>query len=452
MKRKIFKAAVALALGGCVATSLVACGGSDTDENTVTFYHYAVTSTLNAQLEEKLADFTEQTGIKVKHIGVSKDQYNGTISTRFTSTRNNDMDVLYLDQPLLAQYASSNLLYNINDYIVEDGSGEATVDADNSVGFAFNKSAFNDGAWQTVIYENNVYGVPLTINTSVLFYNVATIMEAGGYATEEEAVSAVNAIKTWDDLKEFASRITGLGSTYALFGGMGSGGYMGWYTQCFVGAAGGKLYDESSKTVLPDDDGTVTSAFEMIKYMFDNSPETVYNSNTGFKGTTSEPAGKVIFSLSHSSDIKDLEVAYTTFGAIPFPGKTEAIGSVSNMGGENLVIPARSEKKEAALKLIKYLVSEDCMSFFQQCTNNFAAVDKYATIDTFTTDASSATYQMYSVVKNQLATAQVRPVVSGWMQVNDNGIPNNLQKYIDGECSVSEAIDAVRAYAAQYLD
>ena len=113
-------------------------------------------------------------------------------------------------------------------------------------------------------------------------------------------------------------------SAYAL-GGMGSGGYMGWYTQCFVGAAGGKLYDESSKTVLPDDDGTVTSAFEMIKYMFDNSPETVYNSNTGFKGTTSEPAGKVIFSLSHSSDIKDLEVAYTTFGAIPFPGKTEVL-------------------------------------------------------------------------------------------------------------------------------
>ena len=451
MKRNILKAAVALALGGCIAGSFAACGGSGGDDNTITFYHYAVTSALNTQLEEKLADFTEQTGINVRHIPVSKDNYNATISTRFTSSRN-DMDVLYLDQPLLAQYANSNLLLNLDDYITQSSEDSETVAADNEAGFAFNQNAFNSSAWETTVYNGSVYGIPLTINTSVLFYNVATIREACGYSSDEEAIAAVNAIKTWDDLKQFSSQIDGLGSTYALFGGMGSGGYMGWYTQCFVGASGGKLYDDATKTVLPNDDGTITNAFEMIKYMFDNSPEEIYNSNSGFTGTTGDPSGNVIFSLSHSSDIKDLDVAYTTFGAIPFPGKTEEIGSVSNIGGENLVIPSRSENKEAALKLIQYLVSEDCMAFFQQCTNNFAAVDKYATIATFTTDTTSPTYQMYSVVKTQLETAQVRPVVAGWMQVNDNGIPTNLDNYVDGLKTVDEAISDIRTYAAQYLN
>ena len=43
-------------------------------------------------------------------------------------------------------------------------------------------------------------------------------------------------------------------------------------------------------------------------------------------------------------------------------------------------------------------------------------------------DAASPTYKMYSVVKTQLSSAQVRPVVAGWMQVNDNGIPTHGKK------------------------
>lgn len=449
MKKSLLKIGATLMLGCCIAGAAAGCGGGS-GSGEITFYHYAVTNALNTRLEQKLSEFTESTGIKVKHVPVSKDNYNATISTKFTSSKK-DMDVLYLDQPLLAQYANSNLLYKLDDYVTSSAEESETVEDTNTAGFKFNKNAFNESAWATTVYKNSVYGIPLTINTSVLFYNVTTIKEACGLSTDAEAVEKVEAIKTWDDLKAFAATVDGLGSKYALFGGMGSGGYMGWYSQCFIGAAGGKLYDDTSKTVLPNDDGSVTRAFEMMKYMFEKSPETLYNSTTGFTGTTSSPAGKVLFSLSHSSDIKDLDVAYTTFGAIPFPGETAEIGSVSNLGGENLVIPQKSVNKDSALKLIKYLVSEDCMSFFQSCTNNFAAVEKYASIDTFTTDAASPTYKMYSVVKTQLSSAQVRPVVAGWMQVNDNGIPTHLKAYVEGTKSFDDAIGAIRKYAAQYL-
>jgi len=447
--RNLFKIGLTFVIGSALACSVAGCGGSGgSGSDTITFYHYAMTNSLNEQLESKLSAFTEETGIKVKHVAVAKDNYNATITTKLTGKKK-DIDVAYLDQPLLAQYASSSVLYKLDDYVITSSEAGETVEDGDS--FKFNKSAFNESAWATAVYDGSVYAIPLTMNTSVLFYNTATIKAAGGYATDEEAIAAVEAIKTWSDLKTFAERIEGLGTDYALFTGMSDGGYMGWYSQCFIAAAGGKLYDDTTKTVLPDDDGSVTRAFEMIKYMYDKSPEAIRNSTTSFTGTTTAPAGKALFQLADSSLIKDLNVSYTTFGAIQIPGETGTIGSVSNIGGENLVITQKSENKDKALKLIKYLISEDCMSMFQSCTNNFSAVNKYATISTFSTDTSSSTYKMYSVIKTQLATAQVRPVVNGWTDVNDNGIPPHLKSYINGEKTVSEAITAIRNYAAQYL-
>ncbi len=446
MKKSLLRAGVAVVLGCAVIGSMTACGSGDGD-NTVTFYHYSMTSKLNAQLEEKIADFTEQTGIKVKHVPVSKDNYNATISTKIGG-RKKDIDILYLDQPLLAQYASSGLLYNLDGYIT-DGSGETETVSDGD-GFKFDRNAFNDSAWQTTVYNGSCYAVPLTMNTSVFYYNTATVKAALGLNTDAEAVAAVETVKTWDDLKAFAGRVSGLGTDYALFGGMSSGGYMGWYSQCFVAAAGGTMYDPATKTVFPDEEAT-ESAFEMIKYLYDNSPKEIYNSSTGFKGTTSSPAGKVLFNLADSSAIKDLNVSYTTFGAIPVPGKTADIGSKSNIGGENLVIANKSEKKDSALEFMKYLVSEDCADMFQACTNNFSAIDKYAKVETFSGDPASSVYKMYGVIKDSLENAQVRPVVSGWIQVNDNGIPSGLNKYIEGESTFEKALSDIRAFAGQYL-
>ena len=276
---------------------LVACtDDKKPGDDAVVFYYYGVESTLKTEFEAKIEKFEKETGIKVKPIGITKDSYNASMMTKITSKKA-DIDLVYLDQPLIAQY-SSNLM-NLDEYIVDNAeSDEPILSAENNVGFKFNKNAFTKGAWNTNVYEGSVYGLPLTITSSVLFYNVATIKEALGLATDEEAIAKVNAIKSWKDLESFAKEVDGLGSKYALFGGMGDGGYMGWYSQCFIGAAGGKLYDEQTKTVLPNDNGEITDAFNMIKYLYDNSPESLRNSVEGFKGTNTKPAGKIIFNLS----------------------------------------------------------------------------------------------------------------------------------------------------------
>jgi hypothetical protein len=56
-------------------------------------------------------------------------------------------------------------------------------------------------------------------------------------------------------------------------------------------------------------------------------------------------------------------------------------------------------------------------------------------------------YQMYDTVRQQLITAQVRPVVDGWLDINDNGIPKGINDFIKGEKSLEDAIAHIRTYA-----
>ena len=59
------------------------------------------------------------------------------------------------------------------------------------------------------------------------------------------------------------------------------------------------------------------------------------------------------------------------------------------------------------------------------------------------------------MVQQQLASAQVRPVVAGWMNVNDKSIPTALVKYVDPDKESLGSVDAVlaeiRQSAAGYL-
>lgn len=460
------KIVVTLLLVAIVACSLVfvlvACnsgGGSDA----VTFYYYTVGDAgLTAQLNQKLADFTALTGIKVQPIGIAKDNYNSAISTKFTS-RKTDMDVLYLDQPRLAQYASSNLLYNLDDYVTVDPSDAETVEVEGMT--LFNKNAFSSSAWETTVYNGSTYAIPLTLNTSVLYYNISTVKEALKLQDDEAVKERMNSIKTWADVDSLVADIkaaqgeAAFTSKYALLNGLGESGYLGWYSQCFIASAGGQMYDPAGKQVLPDADGTATLALTKLKEWMDLSPKSIYNTNTAFTGSNSEPAGKVIFSLADSSAIEKFNVNYTDFYAIKFPGRTEEIGSKSNIGGENLVVTSKSTKKEESIKLIQFLVSENCMPLIQACTKNFAAVTKYASLDEVVNAAvknpKDSIKQMYGVIQDQLATAQVRPVVNGWMQVNDSAIPSALKTLIessgDKAALVATALSSIRTASAAFI-
>ena len=84
MKRKLALILTICLLVASAVAVLAACNkGGD---NEISFHYYAMTNVLNNELKAKLGKFTEETGIKVKPVSISKDNYNSSVSSKLTST------------------------------------------------------------------------------------------------------------------------------------------------------------------------------------------------------------------------------------------------------------------------------------------------------------------------------------------------------------------------------
>ena len=403
MKRKILTAVFA-ALMTCAVSlgALVGCGESDT----LSFWAYEPSSAEDiAGLRSLVQEFTDETGVAVNLNLVPKDNYNTAFNTALVG--NKRPDVAYLDQPLIADFAADGTLAELSSFYTANGlTGED----------------FFAGAYDTVEYGTGVYGVPLTMTTTVLFYN-------------KEYVSELPA--SW---AEWLALGQNRPADAALFDGIGTGGYASWYFQAFLSNVGGSLMDASNETVTFNSDQGVAAA-QMLRDMYNLSPANLRNATNAFGN------GNAMFKLGSSSDIENIGNAFTIdFGVTAFPPQTAGSTSYSNIGGENLVILDGTKKRDDAEALVAFLLREENMQKIAEYTGNFAAVKEYAVV------AEDDPYAaMKQVVLQQLDTAQARPSVAGWLYINDNYLATALESILaeDQSAITAEAIGAFLDTAAQ---
>lgn len=403
MKRKILTAVFA-ALMTCAVSlgALVGCGESDT----LSFWAYEPSSAEDITgLRSLVQEFTDETGVAVNLNLVPKDNYNTAFNTALVG--NKRPDVAYLDQPLIADFAADGTLAELSPFYTANGlTGED----------------FFAGAYDTVEYDGGVYGVPLTMTTTVLFYN-------------KEYVSELPA--SWADWLALGQNRP---ADTALFDGIGSGGYASWYFQAFLSNVGGTLMDASNRTVTFNSDQGVAAA-QMLRDMYNLSPANLRNATNAFGN------GNAMFKLGSSSDIENIGNAFTIdFGVTAFPPQTAGSTSYSNIGGENLVILDGTKKRDDAEALVAFLLREENMQKIAEYTGNFAAVKEYAVV------AEDDPYAaMKQVVLQQLDTAQARPSVAGWLYINDNYLATALESILaeDQSAITAEAIGGLLDTAAQ---
>lgn len=380
---KVLALSMVLVLAACFG---VLTGCKDDSGNALVFWAYQPPSQADQNaFRQLIADFTAETGIAVKPNFVVKDNYNKVFKNSLSSTKNRP-DIAFLDQPLIADYASKNQLYDMTSYV----DGNALYAADR----------FYEGALETTFYKGKQYGIPLNITTSVLFYNKDLV------PSEPES---------WDEWKAIGST---LGSGKALFEGIGSAGYASWYFQVFLENAGGKLVnDELTEITFHSQEGVV--AAQMLQDLYAASPKNVRDTQNAFG------LELVAFKLGSSSDIDRLEKSFPSFyaeklGIMKIPPMTKGETGVSNIGGENLVILNNSSKKDQAKQLLEFLMREENMKKLAGYTGNFSAVKAYAE----TTDPFKR------VVLEQLATARPRPAIANWLYVNDNYLATALENIL----------------------
>jgi multiple sugar transport system substrate-binding protein len=139
--------------------SLVGCQDGQGD-NIVSFWAYQPsTQTHQNSFRALISDFTEETGIKVKLNLVVKDSFNMALNSALSGRSKPDMS--YLDQPLISDYASDGTIYDITSMF----NGFSSVEQED----------FFPSVFSTNVYDSKLYGLPLNVTASVLFYNKSLV-------------------------------------------------------------------------------------------------------------------------------------------------------------------------------------------------------------------------------------------------------------------------------------
>jgi ABC-type glycerol-3-phosphate transport system substrate-binding protein len=221
--------------------------------------------------------------------------------------------------------------------------------------------------------------------------------------------------ETWTD---WETAISGISGTKAAIESVGGGGYLSWYFSAFLANSGGKLVNEG-RTAAAFAGSEGRAAAQMMQKLYLKSPSDIRD------GTNAFGLGNAMFKLGSSSDIDNLTAGFPNlkFNVAKMPYDAGAVGnSYSNIGGENLVIFNHSPKKASdAMKLIEFLTTEANMAKIARWTGNFAAIERFASSGT-----DGRTKAKKAVVLEQLATAQARPGIAGWITVNDDYLATSL--------------------------
>ena len=165
MLKKVLTSFLVLTMG---ISLLTGCGNKASDELVVAYY---ADFTGKNSMEEYLAKFTEETGIKTTAKPVTGDFFD-QLKTGYASKT--EPDVFFMDIYQFGNFADAGLLLDLNQYVSSE-----------------HMNKFNQNLLSMFQYDGGTYGIPKDYNTLGLFYNKDMFDEAGvEYPTNDW---------TWDD-------------------------------------------------------------------------------------------------------------------------------------------------------------------------------------------------------------------------------------------------------------
>ena len=319
-------------------------------------------------------------------------------------------DIVMWDRFTTATYAAKGAFMPLDDYIAGD-----KVDMDQFYQPTVEEMKGNDG---------KQYGVPLTVDTRILFYNKDLLKEAG--VNPEE-------ISTWDALKTAAAALTKRDAGGKLeqsgFSLSDPGLFNNWILQ-----AGGKMVDD---TVTPPVTAFNSEAGLAVLNYWDEllNQEKVYE--LGFEdgfGGNGFKAGKVAICFNGPWALKSLDESGISYGVLEQP---EGPGGVRSaiMGGFGLVIPSKAMNPDAAWDFIKWWTTQPENGVeFAKLSANLPANKNAAADDYFMND------EILSVFSRTMLYATTRMPVPGYSDVEGLALRPQLDLFVGGTLSAEEAL------------
>lgn len=290
--------------------------------------------------------------------------------------------------------------------------------------FATLKDRFYPGPLATNFYKGNYYGLPLDTNTRVIFYD-KTVFQAAGIAAPP---------KTFEDVAADCAKIKALGKadTYCY----AEGGTGAWNVLPWIWSAGGAITDPqyTKATGYLNGAGTV-AAVTMLRDMLKNG--TLSPSILGGGIATSDAIGKdqagFIVDGPWMPPIFRAQYPNLQYDLAPFPSGPG--GSISVVGGEDIVLFQQSKNKDAALAFIRFAVGEEAQIAMGK-------TGQMPVLKSLTGNPELPAY--FAVFQQQLATAQPRTPSPAWPKIDD-AINTAVQQVLRGEKEPQAALDEAAA-------
>lgn len=274
------------------------------------------------------------------------------------------------------------------------------------------------GPLATNFWKGHYYGLPLDTNTRVLLSNPSVYAAAG-----------VAVPKTQQDVVNVAAAVKAQGA-FAF----ADNDLSGWNILPWIWSAGG---DVTNKTVTKAsgyiNSSKSLSAVKLLYDLYKNGDIPSILVQGGQDGTEEGLAtGKYASVMNGPWDYPIIAGSHPDFKIYASQTPSGAGGSVSVVGGEDIVITKSSKKKAAAAKFVSYMLSSTAQK----------AMAKVGQMSVLKSLGSSMTsiQPYYAAFVKQLATAKPRPVTPAWPAI-DQAMKTKLQEVFTGDGNLKKALD-----------
>ncbi|MGE5676311.1 MAG: extracellular solute-binding protein [Mycobacterium leprae] len=376
-------AATLLFVAGCSsskpASSQPAAPKAD-EKVTITFWHtYSTDGSENKTINEVVIPAFQKKypNITVKAVAQPYDGLHDSLVT--AAAGGTTPDVMRMDIIWTPEFAKLGALETLDSY----------------AGFGDLAKAVFPGPLATNQYKGKTYGLPLDTNTQVFVYSPDYLKAAGLTA----------APKTWDDFKKYMAASKGAGKVPFAPSGTNP-----WQMLPLFWSLGGNVTDAqyTKATGYLNSDDSVAALTEIYnefkagnfaKTIIGEQPSTWDGYKPGQYGAVLE--GPWMYGIL-GNDLKGKMIS----GPVP-AGKG---GSISVVGGENVVMFKNSKNKDAAWKFMQFLLSDEAQTAM-------AKTGQMPVTNTASANPVMKEAGYYDAFVDQLKTARPRTPVPAWTKI-----------------------------------
>lgn len=393
------------------APSAAAASPASKAKGTVTFWHDK-TGVMGDSLNAAAAKFQEaHPEWKVESVYVADLTVGGGQKLMTSVLGGQAPDVVFFDRFQIASWADQEALVDITDRVAAD---------------KLDSSRFYPSSWNEVVYKKKVYGVPVSTDGRVLFYNKEHFKAAG--------LDPEKPPKTIRELEEAAAKLTVKeGNAFKRIGFAPWQNQGNFYTWGWV--FGGSFYDEATGKVTANDPKLVEALQWLQDYAAKYDPVEVKSlaSSTQVDAFVAGNSSMVVSNNLLAATIKANNPGLNYGVAeIPTPGGDR---TVTWSGGYSLVIPKGAKNPDGAWELMRYFTQDEGQEFV---TRFHLSVVPSVNQKVFANDPASLK------VMSMLSQSKWRPVIPQG-QLLWNELANAMDMAINNKGKPQQLLDDVTA-------